>query len=108
MSKNPLGENTVYPLQYEPDILHQIPRLPARLLLDVDKKIKMYGFDHWHAYEISWLDSNRKPNVGIGELFFSADSKNIIDQYMSIRLSVILLRTWLKYSHLHLINCINL
>ena len=79
MSKNPLGESTAYPLQYEPDILHQIPRLPARLLLDIDKKIKMYGFDHWHAYEISWLDSNRKPNVGIGEFFFSAESKNIIE-----------------------------
>ena len=42
MSKNPLGESADYPQQYEPDILHQIPRLPARLLLDIDKKIKMY------------------------------------------------------------------
>ncbi len=79
MSKNPLGESTDYPQQYELDILYQIPRLPARLLLDIDEKIKMYGFDHWHAYEISWLDSNRKPNVGIGELFFSSESENIIE-----------------------------
>ena len=43
MSKNPLGESTDYPQQYELDILHQIPRLPARLLLDIDEKIKMYG-----------------------------------------------------------------
>ena len=79
MAKNPLGESSNYPQQYSPEILYPIPRWPARSLLDIDKKIKMYGIDHWHAYELSWLDSKGKPNVRLGEFFFNADSENIVE-----------------------------
>ncbi len=39
----------------------------------------MHGFDHWHAYELSWLNSNGKPIVAVAELFFNADSENIVE-----------------------------
>ena len=79
MSENLLGEKTEYPIKYDPGILYPIPRWPARSLLDIDKKILMYGIDHWHAYELSWLDSAGKPAVAVGEFFFNSDSENIIE-----------------------------
>ena len=78
MEHNPLGEKTEYPRKYDPDILYSIPRWPARSLLDIDRKIKMYGIDHWHAYEISWLDKNGRPEVRLGEFFFNAESENTV------------------------------
>ena len=79
MEHNPLGEKTEYPRKYDPDILYSIPRGPARSLLGIDKKIKMYGVDHWHAYEISWLDKDGRPKVRMGEFFFNAESENMVE-----------------------------
>jgi 7-cyano-7-deazaguanine reductase len=79
MSDNPLGENVPSPSKYDPGILYPIPRWPARSLLDIDKKLLMYGLDHWHCYEISWLNDKGKPQVAIGEFYFNADSENIVE-----------------------------
>lgn len=79
MSVNPLGENVPSPSKYDPGILYPIPRWPARSLLDIDKKLPMHGLDHWHAYELSWLDTRGKPQVAIGEFFFNASSENIVE-----------------------------
>ena len=79
MSDNPLGESIPSPSKYDPGILYPIPRWPARSLLDIDKKIPMHGFDHWHAYELSWLNQKGKPVVAVGEFWFDADSENIVE-----------------------------
>ena len=79
MEHNPLGENTEYPRKYDPDILYPIPRWRARSELNIDKKIKMHGIDHWHAYEISWLDKDGRPEVRLGEFFFNAESENMVE-----------------------------
>lgn len=79
MSGNPLGENVPSPSRYDPGILYPIPRWAARSLLDIDKKLPMHGIDHWHAYELSWLSPNGKPQVAIGEFFFNSDSENIVE-----------------------------
>lgn len=79
MSGNPLGENIPSPSKYDPGILYPIPRWPARSLLDIDKKLLMYGLDHWHAYEISWLNQKGKPQVAVAEFYFDADSENIVE-----------------------------
>lgn len=79
MSDNPLGEKTRNPVKYDPTILYPIPRWPARSLLDIDKKIQMYGLDHWHAYELSWLGDDGKPQVALGEFFFNSESENIVE-----------------------------
>jgi 7-cyano-7-deazaguanine reductase len=79
MSKNPLGENISSPTKYGPGILYPIPRRAGRSLLDIDKNLLMYGLDHWHAYELSWLDFNGKPQVAMAELFFDSDSENIVE-----------------------------
>ena len=67
MSDNPLGEKSANPGKYDPSILYPIARWAARSLLNIDKKLLMYGIDHWHAYELSWLNSNGKPQVALAE-----------------------------------------
>lgn len=79
MSDNPLGETIPNPSQYDPGILYPIPRWAARSLLDIDKKLRMYGLDHWHGYELSWLNQRGKPQVAIGEFYFSCASENIVE-----------------------------
>ena len=79
MTDNPLGSHSPHPKKYQPDVLYPIPRWASRSLLDIDKKVLMYGLDHWQAYELSWLDSRGKPQVAIGEFFFNSDSENIVE-----------------------------
>ncbi len=79
MSDNPLGGHTSYPKKYAPEVLYPIPRWPARSLLDIDKKIRMYGIDHWRAYELSWLDTTGKPQVAAAEFFFNSESENLVE-----------------------------
>jgi len=79
MSGNPLGESIPTPSKYDPGTLYPIPRCPARSLLDIEKKLKMHGFDHWRSYELSWLNSKGKPIVAIAEIFFDVDSENIVE-----------------------------
>ncbi len=47
--------------------------------MDIDKKVLMYGLDHWQAYELSWLDSRGKPQVAIAEFYFNSESENIVE-----------------------------
>lgn len=79
MATNPLGQQSSSPTRYDASVLYPIPRWPARSLLDIDKKILMYGIDHWHAYELSWLDKQGLPQVAIAEFFFNSNSENIIE-----------------------------
>lgn len=79
MAKNPLGDKTANPTHYDASLLYPIPRWPARSLLDIDKKILMYGIDHWHAYELSWLNFDDQPQVAIGEFFFNSNSENLVE-----------------------------
>ncbi|MBM88350.1 MAG: NADPH-dependent 7-cyano-7-deazaguanine reductase QueF [Gammaproteobacteria bacterium] len=79
MSANPLKQKIEYPKKYDPKVLYPIPRGTNRKILDIDRNLKMYGIDHWRAYEISWLDLEGSPVVRLGEFFFSANSKNIIE-----------------------------
>ena len=79
MTNNPLGSQTEHPKQYQPEVLYPIPRLASRSLLDIDKNIRMFGLDHWQAYELSWLSSSGKPQVAIGEFYFNSESENIVE-----------------------------
>jgi len=79
MTDNPLGNQTEHPKKYQPDVLYPIPRWASRSLLDIDKKILMYGLDHWQAYELSWLNNKGKPQVVIGEFYFNSESENIVE-----------------------------
>ena len=79
MSNNPLGEKIIVPENYKPEILYPISRSTARSILGIDENLPMFGFDHWHAYELSWMNPRGKPQVAVAEFFFRADSENIVE-----------------------------
>ena len=79
MTDNPLGNRIEHPKKYQANVLYAIPRWASRTLLDIDKKIRMFGLDHWQAYELSWLNNAGKPQVGIGEFYFNSESENIVE-----------------------------
>ena len=79
MNNNTLGSKSVIPARYAPEVLYPIPRWPSRSLLDIDKKLPLFGFDHWHAYELSWLDGANKPRIAIGDIYVDARSENMIE-----------------------------
>lgn len=79
-SHNPLGQVTVYPSQYSPQLLFPIARAESRQSLGlVENKLPFYGGDLWTAYEISWLNQKGKPQIALAEFWIPAQSKNIIE-----------------------------
>lgn len=76
---NPLGEVLASPNRYDPTILFPIPRAPARASIGWDAAGEVFGFDHWQAFELSWLSAQGKPQVAIADLFFEHDSPAIVE-----------------------------
>lgn len=79
MNTIPLGKQTQYAANYAPDLLYPIPRKMARSQIGLGKKLPFYGYDIWNAYDLSWLNSKGKPEVGIGEFIIPCDSENLIE-----------------------------
>lgn len=79
IKQNPLSLNISSPLTYDPKILFPIDRKNSRLHLTEFESIGMFGFDCWNAYELSWLDLNGKPTVGMGKIVFPMTTKKIIE-----------------------------
>ena len=78
-SHNPLGQATIYPSQYSPQLLFPIARAESRQSLGLENELPFYGGDLWTAYEISWLNLKGKPQVALAEFWIPAQSKNIIE-----------------------------
>jgi 7-cyano-7-deazaguanine reductase len=68
-----LGKKTTYFDKYNPNLLYPISRIPQ------ENSVKMYGYDLWHLYELSWLNPNGKPEVAIGNIAYDASSKKLIE-----------------------------
>jgi 7-cyano-7-deazaguanine reductase len=78
-TKNPLGQATVYPDQYSPDLLYAIARIDARSALGLDAGLPFHGTDIWNAWELTWLDNGGLPQVATAEISVAADSVNLIE-----------------------------
>lgn len=77
---NPLGQATSYPDSYSPDLLFSVPRVHNRSQIGiVDSDLPFYGYDLWHAFELSWLDMRGKPVVAVAELLVPCESPYIIE-----------------------------
>lgn len=79
MTDNPfaqitLGRSQAYVDQYDPGLLHGIPRNVSRIAGQ-----EFNGVDLWTAYELSWLGAKGKPEVAIAEFSFPADSANLVE-----------------------------
>lgn len=71
MKDIPLGRNIQTPVHYDPSILFPIPRK--------ERSCRIYGLDVWRAYELSWLDRTGKPVVGVMELVYPVESRNLVE-----------------------------
>lgn len=75
-----LGHMTDYPQQFDPGLLHAVPRKLARDALGLDSEALPFdGVDLWTGYELSWLDSGGKPQVAIAEFSLPCSSPAIIE-----------------------------
>lgn len=75
----PLGQQTIYSHQYDASLLFPVARAEARQQLQLGEALPFKGEDCWSAYEISWLDTQGKPQVRLAEFFFDYDSPNIVE-----------------------------
>lgn len=73
LHSSPLGKKTTYSDKYNSNLLHPIARIPQ------DNKIAMFGYDLWHLYELSWLNSWGMPLVATGNIVYSSDSPNLVE-----------------------------
>jgi 7-cyano-7-deazaguanine reductase len=85
----PLGKDVAYPKGYDASLLFPMPRLDARLTLDLTTlpgsattmpgALPFKGFDLWNAYELSWLNPKGLPKVALLRLKVPCTSPNIIE-----------------------------
>jgi len=75
-----LGQEVVYPSQYDAGLLFPIPRAAGRAELGImDDALPFIGHDRWHAYELSWLDARGKPCVATATFTVPCDSPNLVE-----------------------------
>ena len=75
----PLGRRTGYQDRYDPKLLNAIPREHQRQLLGLTGALPFTGLDIWNAYELSWLNSNGKPQIALAAFAFPCESPNLIE-----------------------------
>ena len=79
LDASPLGRATIYAEAYEPALLFAVERAPLRDGLGFGARLPFRGADLWTAYELSWLDPDGKPEVGVATFAVPADSPRIVE-----------------------------
>lgn len=74
-TKRVLGKKVKYTGHYDHKLLHAIDRYESS---DIRKR-KVYGFDIWNAYELSWLNQNGMPKVAIAKIIVPIDTQKIVE-----------------------------
>jgi len=74
-----LGRQTPVIDSYAPHLLYPIPRAGGREHIGCSQSQPFTGSDLWHAYEISWLDSQGTPVVRVGRVTVPASSANMVE-----------------------------
>ena len=75
-----LGKTVDYPDQYDPSILVREPRQNNRDTIDIkDNDLPFVGYDTWNCYEVSTLNENGLPFVGVVKIVYPCDSKYIVE-----------------------------
>ena len=76
---NPLGKNIAYVDTYDASLLFPIPRASNRDDLGILRPLPFHGYDIWNAYELSWLNTEGKPQLVVAEFYVPCASENIIE-----------------------------
>ena len=74
-----LGQETLYPDQYDPSQLFPIARAETRQSLNAELVSHWIGADIWTAFEVSWLDPKGKPVVAIVSFSFEQSNPYLIE-----------------------------
>jgi 7-cyano-7-deazaguanine reductase len=75
----PLGNPTGHPDRYAPDLLFAVPRKPQRDALGIGERLPFTGVDLWTAYELTWLDTQGKPQVALATIDMPIESTSLIE-----------------------------
>ncbi len=75
----PLGKDTTYTTEYDPQLLCPFPRQVKRDVIGITGEPPFGGYDIWNAFELSWLNPKGKPVVAMGEFHFPCESQNLIE-----------------------------
>ncbi|HEY9192818.1 MAG TPA: NADPH-dependent 7-cyano-7-deazaguanine reductase QueF [Methyloversatilis sp.] len=78
---SPLGHATDYPDSYDAGLLFPISREASRAMLGIGHghPLPFSGIDRWHAWELSWLNAQGRPQVAIGRFDIPADSPFMVE-----------------------------
>ncbi len=76
--KLPLGRETGYPQNYEPDVLFAIARSESRQAF-LSGELPFSGTDIWNAWELTWLGPGGLPVVATAEIRVPATSPSLIE-----------------------------
>ncbi|MCV5927642.1 NADPH-dependent 7-cyano-7-deazaguanine reductase QueF, partial [Escherichia coli] len=75
-----LGHSTDYPDSYDAGLLFPMPREASRAPLGLAADaLPFAGIDRWHAWEVSWLNPQGKPEVAIGRIDIPASSPFMVE-----------------------------
>jgi len=75
----PLGKQTTYPDHYDSGLLFPVPRSANREPIGITASLPFYGYDHWRAYELSWLDSHGMPQAAMADILVPCTSANLVE-----------------------------
>jgi len=78
-NQSQLGKETEYDQAYDPNLLFPLARSNNRASLNITHNLPFHGEDLWTCYELSWLESHGKPQVGIAYFRFPATSPFMIE-----------------------------
>lgn len=79
VSDTALGQRSEYAASYDKALLQAVPRSLQRNTLNMTGDAPFKGVDHWHLYELSWLNAKGKPMVAIGRLTVNSDSPFLVE-----------------------------
>jgi len=74
-----LGKGTKYDQPYDAGLLFPLARSNNRKSLNIRSDRPFHGEDLWTCYELSWLNTQGKPQVGIADFRFVAGSPFMIE-----------------------------
>ncbi|MBK8307483.1 MAG: NADPH-dependent 7-cyano-7-deazaguanine reductase QueF [Gammaproteobacteria bacterium] len=76
----PLGKRSEVVSQYTPSLLVPVARerLRQKLLIEADK-LPFEGADLWTAWELTWVDRDGKPEVGVAQLRVPCNSRAVFE-----------------------------
>jgi 7-cyano-7-deazaguanine reductase len=76
---NPLGRSVSYSDVFDPNLLYPIARTQSRMSLGIREPLPFQGTDRWTCYELSWLNRDGIPQIGIMTLEYPAHSPMIVE-----------------------------